>query len=93
VVNANPASNGTARRLRFKQDNTNESAAARNMVMSVVVCAECGERFAISHNLLSQDAALAERQAVWLQDIFVWDHIQETRHRATIVLPASCDMK
>jgi hypothetical protein len=94
VVNAAaPGPNCTARRLRFKKESTTESAATRNVVMSVVVCAECGERFAISHDSLSQDAALAERQAAWLRDHFVWDHIQETRHRALIILPASADMK
>lgn len=93
MVNAARAQNGTARRLRFNKESTNESSAARNVVMSVVACDECGERFSISHDLLSQDAALAERQAVWLQSIFVWDHIQEARHRSSIVLPASCDIK
>jgi hypothetical protein len=61
--------------------------------MSVVVCVECGERFAISHNPASQDEALAERQAAWLRDHFVWDHIQESRHHALITLPASAEMK
>jgi hypothetical protein len=86
----NPApTNGTARRLR----NTIEKAAARTVVMSVVVCTQCGERFTISHELACQDAALAERQATWLQDHFVWDHIQETKHRGMITLPASAEMK
>lgn len=89
MVNSGPTPNGTARRLRHKAEN----AAARNVLMSVVVCAECGERFAISHDPALQDAALAERQAVWLRDHFVWDHIQETKHRALITLPASADIK
>lgn len=88
-MNTGPTPNGTARRLRHKT----ESAAARTVVMNVVVCAECGQRFAISHEPASQNAALAERQAVWLQDHFVWDHIQENKHRALIMLPASADMK
>jgi len=89
VVNTTPVSNGTARRLRHKTEN----AAARTVVMSVVVCPECGQRFAISHDPASQDALLAERQAAWLKDHFVWDHIQENKHRALIMLPASADMK
>jgi hypothetical protein len=88
-VNSAPASNGTARRLRHKA----ESAAARNVVMSVVACSQCGQRFAISHDPASQDPALAERQAAWLQDHFVWDHIQESKHRALITLPGSSEMK
>jgi hypothetical protein len=61
--------------------------------MNVVVCTQCGQRFTISHDLVAQDANLAERQGVWLLDRFVWDHIQETKHRATITLPASSEMK
>jgi hypothetical protein len=89
-VNTLPAQNGTARRLRQKT----ETAAARNsIVMNVVVCPECGQRFAISHDPASQDPDLAQRQSAWLKDQFVWDHIQENKHRALIMLPASADMK
>ena len=82
--------NGTARRMR----NVSENAPVRkSIVMSVVVCSECGERFAISHEPASQDAALAGRQAAWLREIFTWDHIQETRHRGYITLPAADEIK
>jgi hypothetical protein len=89
-VNTLPAQNGTARRLRQK---TETAAARTSIVMSVVVCPECGQRFAISHDPAAQDPVLAERQATWLQDQFVWDHIQESKHRALIMLPASADIK
>lgn len=88
-MNLAPASNGTARRLR----NSVEKAAARTVVMNVVVCGQCGQRFIISHDVISQDAALADRQMVWLLDHFVWDHIQENKHKAMITLPASAEMK
>lgn len=61
--------------------------------MNVVACSHCGERFEISHKANFQDPKLAERQAAWLQDQFVWDHIQETKHRGSIALPASDEMK
>jgi hypothetical protein len=56
--------------------------------MQTVECGQCGERFAITHDLATADAELAVRQAAWLQDHFVWDHIQETRHRSSIALPS-----
>lgn len=61
--------------------------------MNQVACNSCGERFEISHKAASQDPALAEKQAAWLQDQFVWDHIQENKHRSPIPLPASDEMK
>jgi hypothetical protein len=61
--------------------------------MNVVVCGQCGQRFTISHDLISQDAGLAERQGAWLLDRFVWDHIQDSKHRATIALPAAAEIK
>jgi hypothetical protein len=89
VVGATGVS-GTARRLR----NVSENAPVRkSIVMIVVVCSECGERFAISHEPASQDAALAGRQAAWLREIFTWDHIQETKHRGSITLPSADEIK
>jgi len=71
-----------------------ENAPARSaVVMNVVECGNCGERFEISHEPAAQDPQLAQRQAVWLQDQFVWDHIQETRHRGLINLPESDEIK
>lgn len=61
--------------------------------MNIVVCSQCGQRFSISHDLISPDADLAERQVAWLLDRFIWDHIQESKHRATITLPAAAEMK
>jgi hypothetical protein len=84
------SSSGTAKRVRQLTANTPPS---RNLVMKVVACSQCGERFAIGHNPVSSDAELAERQAVWLEEIFVWDHIQENKHRGSIALPAANEMK
>lgn len=57
------------------------------VVMSDVVCADCGVRFQITHRMAATDEQLAHRQAAWLADRFVWDHIQEQKHRALIELP------
>ena len=55
--------------------------------MTTVVCDQCGVRFQITHRMPMHDEALAKRQATWLADQFVWDHIQESKHRASIDLP------
>lgn len=71
-----------------------ENAPARSdVVMNIVECHNCGERFEISHHQATQDSKLAERQAAWLQDQFVWDHIQEIRHRGSIELPEGDQIK
>jgi hypothetical protein len=81
-------SNGTAKRLRKKTE-----IAPGRVVMLTVVCYQCGAQFAIAHHSASQDQALAERQATWLADKFVWDHIQENNHQSSISLPGSHEMK
>jgi len=63
------------------------------VVMETVVCDQCGARFEIGHAMASQDPTLATRQAAWLADQLVWDHIQEGRHRGTQYLPALHEMK
>ena len=73
---------GTAKRIR------KSTAYQQNVtVMATVTCESCGAQFAIGHRSPFLDAALAARQAVWLADQLVWDHIQEARHRATVSLP------
>jgi len=54
--------------------------------IETVVCSECGQRFAI-HNDGARDAQLAQKQVAWLQDQFVWDHIQERKHHGSIEMP------
>ena len=81
---------GTAKRLR----QTAESGQpAKTLTMKLVVCSQCGERFAIGHDVASPDPELAERQAKWLEEQFVWDHIQESKHRSSIALPAWDELK
>jgi hypothetical protein len=53
-----------------------------------VVCAKCGQRFAIRNEQASQDTELARKQASWVEDQLVWDHIQERKHHGTIELPS-----
>ena len=81
-------SSGTAKRLRRNPEN-----APGTVQMATVVCDQCGARFAIAHRLASMDQALADRQAIWLADKFVWDHIQENNHQSSIQLPGSHEMK
>lgn len=83
------SSNGIAKRLR--QTRTGPPSS-RYQLMEVVVCGQCGDRFAITHEVAAADVGLASRQAAWLQDQFVWDHIQETKHRSSITLPAADEL-
>ena len=78
-----PESTGTARRVR-----SNMSTSPNCTVMARVVCGDCGVEFQITHRMPLQDKVLAQRQASWLAEQFVWDHIQESKHRTTIELPS-----
>jgi hypothetical protein len=69
-----------ARRLR----KSGEPGSANPL--ETVVCGKCGQRFAI-HNHSAHDAGLVEKQAAWVEDQLVWDHIQERRHHASMELP------
>ena len=83
------APNGTARRLRQKTEN----ALPGTVIMTTVACYQCGAQFVIAHRSSSPDEALAARQAIWLADKFVWDHIQENNHQSSIELPGLREMK
>ena len=80
--------NGTAKRLRKIVVN-----APDTVTMATVLCEKCGARFAIGHRSAVQNPALASRQAIWLADKFVWDHIQETKHHGSIRLPGPNEIK
>ena len=60
-------------------------------VMTAVVCGDCGAEFQIGHRSNYQDRALAARQAAWLVEKLVWDHIQENKHPGSIDLPPLLD--
>jgi hypothetical protein len=84
-----PVSYGTAKRLRHQAVVAHHDAMiAKSVVMVTVLCETCDARFAISHLPEFQNVGLAEKQAVWLKDRFVWDHIQEQKHSGSIRLPA-----
>ncbi len=76
---------GTAKRMGKKT-----GSASNTIVMRIVDCEDCSAQFAITHDMSVRDAGLADRQAVWLSDQLVWDHIQEHKHHGSIPLPA-CD--
>src|SRR5512138_2793206 len=90
-----PISYGTAKRLRHNAESISDAILVfrNNVVVTTVLCDECGERFAVFHHPASRDISLAERQAVWLKDRFVWDHIQETKHSGSIRLPGLHEMQ
>jgi transcription elongation factor Elf1 len=73
---------GVARRLRHLAEHPSTA-----ILMETVVCSKCGQRFAIRHDQGCQDIELAKKQAAWVTDQLVWDHIQERKHHATIELP------
>jgi transcription elongation factor Elf1 len=74
--------NGVAKRLRgLSQDQST------TVLMETVVCGSCGQRFTIRHNPACQDVELARKQASWVEDQLVWDHIQERKHHGSIDLP------
>ena len=81
----------TAKRLR--QSAVVPGTPAKTQTMKTVVCEQCGDRFAISHDINTPDPALANHQAAWLVEQFVWDHIQETKHRSSITLPTAEELK
>jgi transcription elongation factor Elf1 len=53
-----------------------------------VVCGKCGQRFAIRIEAESKDVELYRKQASFVADQLVWDHIQERKHQGTIELPS-----
>ncbi len=73
---------GIAKRMRKTAD---WYGAAESM--ETVVCSKCGQRFAIHPGLKAHDAGLAVKQAAWVEEQLVWDHIQERRHHGSIDLP------
>ena len=74
-------SGAVARRLRGVSGSSPDITS-----MGTVVCARCGQRFAIRCEPLP-NAELTQRQVTWVADQLVWDHIQERKHHGTIELP------
>ena len=74
--------NGLARRLRGLAGHPSSA-----ILMETVVCSKCGQRFAICHDPGFEDVELAKKQAAWVADQLVWDHIQERKHHGTTELP------
>lgn len=74
-------SNGLVTRIRTGAERPND------VLMETVVCDKCGQRFAIHHDPTHQDVEVARKQASWLEEQLVWDHIQERKHHGTIQLP------
>ena len=74
---------GVARRVGRQQAEHPPNA----ILMETVVCSKCGQRFAICHDPGFEDVELAKKQAAWVTDQLVWDHIQERKHHGTTELP------
>ena len=73
---------GTARRQRATAGLPWDTTA-----LGTVVCAKCGQRFVIRNEKAAPSAELAEKQAAWVADQLVWDHIQERKHHGSMTLP------
>jgi hypothetical protein len=58
------------------------------VTLETVVCDHCGQRFAIHNDSAIQNQDLARKQASWVADRLVWDHIQERKHQGTMDLPS-----
>lgn len=62
-------------------------AGSNETLMETVVCSKCGQRYAIRIESSPQNAELSRKQASFVADKLVWDHIQERKHQGTIELP------
>ncbi|ABF39257.1 hypothetical protein Acid345_0252 [Candidatus Koribacter versatilis Ellin345] len=82
MVGATAQTFGNAKRLRNAHGSLNGI-----VTMTTVCCETCGFHYAIEHPAGAGDEALAQRQAAWLADRFVWDHIQENKHSGSVRLP------
>lgn len=91
-----PSNGATVRRRTFgtaKRMGKKAESAPNIVIMKIVTCEDCGAQFAIGHDMSVRDADLASRQAAWLLDQLVWDHIQENKHRGSVALPACDEIK
>lgn len=73
--------NGIVRRLSAS------AALPDPVLLDTVVCGRCGQRFVIYDGPSSQNVELARKQACWVEEQLVWDHIQERKHLSTMKLP------
>ena len=73
--------NGLVTRIRASAGRSND------ILMETVVCDQCGQRFAIRHDPSHRDVDVARKQASWVKEQLVWDHIQERKHHGTMELP------
>lgn len=79
---------GNAKRVRHA-----DLAPSEVTRMTSVTCDKCGYEYSIQHRIGQENVGLASRQAVWLADHFVWDHIQENKHQGSIRLPFLAEVK
>lgn len=73
--------NGLVTRIRVTTDRPYD------ILMETLVCDQCGQRFAIHHPPDRQNVEVARKQASWVKDQLVWDHIQERKHHGKMELP------
>ncbi len=79
---------GNAKRVRHT-----DLPSLQVTTMTTITCDKCGHEYAIQHRFGLEDTDLAARQAAWLADNFVWDHIQENKHQGSIRLPFLAEAK
>ena len=73
-----------AKRLR-----NSAKEASDGSLRETVVCGQCGQRFTFESDPAAQSSGVAAKQAAWVADQLVWDHIQERKHAGTMTLPNS----
>lgn len=73
--------NGLVIRIRVPVKPSNHT------LMETVACDQCGQRFAIHHDPAHEDAEVARKQASWVKEQLVWDHIQERKLQGKMELP------
>lgn len=73
--------NGLVTRIR------SSGAVPNDILMDTVVCDQCGQRFAIHHDPAHRDVDVAKKQASWVKEQLIWDHIQERKHHGKMELP------
>lgn len=71
-----------ARRLRGTTE-----AVPSPLPAETIICPKCGQRFVIRNEQEAQGPELARKQATWVAEQLVWDHIQERKHQGTMELP------
>jgi hypothetical protein len=73
--------------VAIKKDQTRDKSPADFQAMGTLRCDACGEDFVICHSPAFVDKSVADRQAHWLEKVFVEEHERDKKHPDRIELP------